>query len=320
MSWKDDKNLGPWAFTKQPNKPSYNEGDHIATYANPVWSMEEGSNVPITPTHTPCGYWTKDYVPPPPPFVPPLPGYLIGWYKFDEGSGLIVNNYATDGSSGGGLLPNLAVVQNDGAFWTFYPGFGSTQDIVFGAGDGLVDFAWANPNRIIGGANKSCFGMFVRAKPSGYPSGSGGCLVRVQDAFGSGGGSNLFISNENEGKWQSVCYDGKVYQWEGGAAENQGRWHFHFVNNLGYWYVVRPEGNRILLIGNVIMTNNIAFQWMFAGCWYANASPPTLGGYPGGGSYADWIIYNQTTLTDSQWAEWYDKLRSRYGMAARSGW
>jgi len=64
MSWKNDKNLGPWAFTPKENKPSYNEGDHIATYASPVWSMEEGSDVPITPTHNPCGYWTKDYVPP----------------------------------------------------------------------------------------------------------------------------------------------------------------------------------------------------------------------------------------------------------------
>jgi len=62
--WKDDKDFGSFAFSQQENKPSYNEGDHITTYASPVWSMEEGSNVPITPTHKPCGYWTKDYVPP----------------------------------------------------------------------------------------------------------------------------------------------------------------------------------------------------------------------------------------------------------------
>ena len=66
MGWKDNKNLGSWAFTKQADKPSYNEGDHIATYESPIWSMVEGSNVPITPTHKPCGYWTKDYVLPPP--------------------------------------------------------------------------------------------------------------------------------------------------------------------------------------------------------------------------------------------------------------
>jgi len=54
-----------WPFTPQYNKPYYNEGDHIASWQNPVWSCkytEDESKVPITPTHQPCGYWTKDYV------------------------------------------------------------------------------------------------------------------------------------------------------------------------------------------------------------------------------------------------------------------
>ena len=38
-------------------KPSYNEGDSISDFTNPVWSMEQGSDVPITPNHNPCGYW-----------------------------------------------------------------------------------------------------------------------------------------------------------------------------------------------------------------------------------------------------------------------
>lgn len=53
--WKESD--GPWPFEKQPDKPTYNEGDSITYRVNPVWSMEEGSNVPITPTHIPCGYW-----------------------------------------------------------------------------------------------------------------------------------------------------------------------------------------------------------------------------------------------------------------------
>jgi hypothetical protein len=57
----------PWKV-QHVDRISYNEGDHIA-YAptipggSSIWSMEEGSNVPITPTHDPCGYWTKGYVP-----------------------------------------------------------------------------------------------------------------------------------------------------------------------------------------------------------------------------------------------------------------
>jgi hypothetical protein len=99
MSWiTDNKGEGPWGFTKDPNwsnkevpwsfvkqedKPAYNEGDHIAyspaiTGGSPVWTMEEGSNLPITPTHNPCGYWTKGYVyaPPPPPPPPSPPTYV----------------------------------------------------------------------------------------------------------------------------------------------------------------------------------------------------------------------------------------------------
>jgi len=59
MTWIDDnKGSGPWNFTEQPDKPRYNEGDKIATAANPVWSNDH-SGVPITDVHAPCGYWFK---------------------------------------------------------------------------------------------------------------------------------------------------------------------------------------------------------------------------------------------------------------------
>lgn len=71
MGWiEDNKGAGPagFNFTKQFAKYSYNEGDHIATSENPIWNMEEGSNIPITPVHKPCGYWFNEpYIPPPPP-------------------------------------------------------------------------------------------------------------------------------------------------------------------------------------------------------------------------------------------------------------
>lgn len=61
MSWKDDKNLGPWDFEKSGADDRYNEGDLIATSADPVWSMEH-TGVPISTTHMPCGYWINKYV------------------------------------------------------------------------------------------------------------------------------------------------------------------------------------------------------------------------------------------------------------------
>lgn len=65
MSWKDDKNLGPWSFEKQSNKPFYNEGNRIASYKSPVFTIDF-TGVPITDTHVPCGYWAS------------VPGKLIG--------------------------------------------------------------------------------------------------------------------------------------------------------------------------------------------------------------------------------------------------
>ena len=120
-----------WPFIPQPNKPSYNEGDHIAPYNNPVWSMEEGSNIPITPTHKPCGYWTKDYVPPPTNLPP---DGLIAWYPVDEGIGTVITNIVSPNVN---RLPNLAVVAAGSAFWTQSSGFGYWD----GAAT-LVNAAW----------------------------------------------------------------------------------------------------------------------------------------------------------------------------------
>ncbi|MCL6542043.1 MAG: hypothetical protein K6T87_15920, partial [Roseiflexus sp.] len=258
-------------------------------------------------------------------YVPPRRNYLIGWYRFNEGSGSIVYNHATDGSSGGGPLPNLTVVQNDGVFWSFLPGFGSTRDIFYGVGDGLVDFAWANPNRVLGsGGTSFSLGVFLRSKSSGYPVDAHGGLLSVWASHdGSGTADTRFDNDAIYGtlpvrRYVRIGYS--HYLWWPGSAELAGRWHFYFVNNNGKFWAVRPEGDRVFLM-NVDLNQTLNYRWMFAGVLYVNSSTnPTLGYSPGGGSYADWIIYNGTTLTDSEWAKWYDALRGRYGMAPRSGW
>jgi hypothetical protein len=74
--WKLNKGEGPWDFTKQPNKPHYNEGDEITDApsigGSPVWRMDkhEFGDTPITPTgHQPwCGYWPNNII----PYIPPL--------------------------------------------------------------------------------------------------------------------------------------------------------------------------------------------------------------------------------------------------------
>ena len=61
-SWKDDKDQGPWEFSKSGADNRYNEGNLVATSANAVWSLER-TGIPVTPDHNPCGYWLKGYVP-----------------------------------------------------------------------------------------------------------------------------------------------------------------------------------------------------------------------------------------------------------------
>ncbi len=61
--WKTYKRQTPFQFTVPPSE-SYNEGNKIAFSPkipgkSPVWSMNM-SGVAITPTHTPCRYWTGE--------------------------------------------------------------------------------------------------------------------------------------------------------------------------------------------------------------------------------------------------------------------
>ena len=68
--WKDNKDLGPWDFTEQPDKWGY--------LNNPRWSSQQkaidfcrGLNLPIgsSSEHVPCGHWHKTKILP-----LPLPG------------------------------------------------------------------------------------------------------------------------------------------------------------------------------------------------------------------------------------------------------
>ena len=328
MSWKDDKNLGPWVFSKgvwptmgnpfvaeHVPKPSYNEGDHLATYANPVWSMEEGSNIPITPTHKPCGYWTKDYVPPPTEWTPPSGPYLIGWYKFDEGSGLVAANSAIGGNLGGGLLPNLIVENTTGNFWTGLNGFAYTGK------DWQRAYAYKDlgSTRSYGGTANgfACYGIFCRRS---IGVADFGCLcslfkTNTDDVFSgtefdpTGVGSGGFY--EHNGGWQ-----GSTGQTPLGSLFT-GRWYFLFIDNLKKLYAVRDDGT--LITGQaIIISGVVSLQWLHTGVRYHLANMD--GRYGVHAAYGDWLIYNFKILTLSEWAEWYDQLRSRYGMAARSGW
>jgi len=296
MSWKDDKNLGPWAFNPQSNKFGY--------VNNPYQTK-----VPTDPTkHIPCGYWFKGSV------DVPLDDYLIAWYKFDEGSGVIAINSATNGVLGGGLLPNLDINGDLDIFWNTSAGFGYTGNTEI-----TPPTCWASKilasTRTIG----ADFGVGIFFKridqttPGGWifelnsPTEETIVLLQSRTAIGVPSTYNFQFENTLV---QSV--------WE---METFG-WHFLFSDDSNYPKIVKPDGT--IVSANLELTKFLfSLNDLVVGAYYA------VGDYGGGsfGTFGDFIIYNNKKVPISTpgdgytpWSQWYDDLRSRYGMAARSGW
>jgi len=128
MSWRSaiNRNLGPWDFVKRPSNYSYNDGDKIATSADPTWDMVSGTRV--SQTHIPCGYWFSEphtVGPNPPP--PPLSGDLYSAGR--NSGGELLRNYPTDQYTFGLVDPaykfidfslgssNATFVTEDGTLW-----------------------------------------------------------------------------------------------------------------------------------------------------------------------------------------------------------
>lgn len=306
--WKSFKGQTPWTVGHE-DKPSYNEGDHIANYANAIWSMEEGTNEPVTPIHKPCGYWTKNYVPPPPPFSPLYNNYLIAWYKFNEGTGTDIVNYATSGSSGGGLLPNLILIPNRGTFWTAKTGFGYC---VSGASASTHDFVWNKPSRVVGDANGIAFGAFLFPVNTNILGSTAADVITsgIQGGLRPlGTGTALTFNLANGGASSAITV----------AAAS--KWFFYFLASDGIFRACQNDGTLLTGAAPNPGTGTATANYLIFGTQYCNADPPTqAAGYRSEGGFGDWILYSGVKLTVSEWGTWYDECRTRYGMAARSGW
>ena len=60
--WKKTQSQVPWECDRVLDKIVYNEGDRFASILNPVFDVEyRFSGVPITVTHKPDAYWSRDY-------------------------------------------------------------------------------------------------------------------------------------------------------------------------------------------------------------------------------------------------------------------
>jgi hypothetical protein len=256
-----------------------------------------------------------------------LDAYLLAWYKFDEGIGDIARNSAKNGCLGGGVFPDLDVLNPNLGFWKQLEGFASSSgwacDCALGELDAAMSFH-GQDNNMPG------WGIFYRATWPGYYIGNYYCyLFNVCPIdFSFHGFASFFRGMGYSSKeYRSCIYYNNVY------AENMylsylldQRWVFYFCasgNGAGsdyplaqYLCVVTDDGV-LHAFQNTFVNPVTDLKYIVAG---AAASDGEKGYDSAKGSYADLIIYNHMRPKIKEWADWYDLLRTRYGMAKRSGW
>jgi len=245
----------------------------------------------------------------------PLNAYLIGWYKFNEGSGIVAANSATGGGSGGGLLPNLNVVDNNGDFWTYLPGYATSQK----AGEVAFNnsYAWVSLPATRTFGQTACYGIFFKRRLDATIY-----HYMAICAFNKNNTPYEDLFSIYFMPWISTVqkYDFRS-NWMGSTVGtldlslDNGLWYFSFIDNTGRCHIVFPNGTKLSTAPSSFASLDLNF--LHAGL---RASAGNGGFYTVQCSYGDWIIYNNKGLTVDEWVVWYDQLRSRYGMAARSGW
>lgn len=146
MSWiEDNKGSGPWTLRRDgrwkiseppfnidpiTNKRIYNIGSELKTSANPVWHYPTQGAEPVTPTHSPCGYWYRGdaevVLPPTPPAPEEGPFYAAGrdnlcsQLGFGGASAIITFTLISVDLCmyGGGGRYHSVVLQGDGTLWS----------------------------------------------------------------------------------------------------------------------------------------------------------------------------------------------------------
>ena len=246
--------------------------------------------------------------------------YLIGWYKFDEGGGEVARNSCKEYSyTGIPPLPDLAVVDENGDFWSYLSGFATSQDDPEDSNP--EQYAWTQLPSPRTFTDETFFGMFFRRRV--------GAKHVHWTTIVSFAKTNIMGDDRNQ---RFIC------PWDSGGAEadpnyrlrcnmatggvtlseliTNGLWYFmftYFQSGVGdRLVIVKPDGS--LLPKVAINLYSLEVNYLFTG------KRSTSGGAMSQCSYGDLLVYDELKVGQETWASWYDRLRSRYGMAARSGW
>jgi len=251
--------------------------------------------------------------------------YLVAWYKIDEGEGLTVHNSADPYPAT--KWPDMTIegaLDPPGTFWTHLPGFGSCDHGGGAIGEQWCRWVWEESTCEIGNLAASM-----------------GCFCRLEGFFGAYYAYPAFFTSEDSVNWAVESrlmeinlaaqildiggYHGGTalghitpYQWT--LNERKNKWQFIFilcVDGVTTINAIKEDGTRIIGngVGGLGANNTVKQFRAFRTYKAASFSYPSMWG-----QVSDIIIYADKILTLEDWAAWYDRLRERYGMAARSGW
>jgi len=241
----------------------------------------------------------------------PLNDYLIGWYKNDDGSGLFVKNYATNGVLGGGLLPDLDVIGDLDIFWNTEPGFGYSpypSPYVYAK----KDFS----SRSFG--NKYGIGIFAKKIENNDT-----CPTLSLNTLD---GSKIFMDISGS---ETIGEDSVFQELTDSRIEESklNHWYFFFMDDTNFFKVVKEDGTLLIAPTSLDNKNLFSIISIGLGMTFTNDEGILVPAEGLGGAIGDAIIYNNKDIPISTsgygynpWTWWYDLLKSRYGMAARSGW
>jgi hypothetical protein len=229
-----------------------------------------------------------------------------GWYRVDEGSGLILHNSSTNVDK----FPDLSLyTPSEIGFWhSFTEGFGTSTGTSYGL--------WTNttPSNTLPSYHNPT-GIFCRVTGGGTPQEKWGIHNEVTGYDRIGANLGIYTG--------PLILHGAFYAGSGGVNSNYlpdfyNKWQFQFITKVAgtmTHYTVKDDGT--LDVGSSVGSGVIPlevkrislFTGSYVGTWYYFV-----------GQLADWIFYVDIDVTLTDWKYNYNSLRSRYGMAAPSGW
>jgi hypothetical protein len=241
---------------------------------------------------------------------------LVGWYKFNEGSGSTVINYAPDSS---GKLPNLTVYNVSGAFWSV-PGFGYTANYPSRINHKEFAYAQLSSTKTFGGDFYGGATYAIFYKRNSLATNTFGTIVSLYEINNDDPLHGTEYAVRQAEPWNNflVGLGWLGHEWDTDWILPKEHWMFLFYSASGFYYyfkVAKDDGTLISSPYGIDGRGYINLNWIHVGVRHHYAGD---GSYGAMGTFGDLVIYNGCTLTQSEWGQWYDHLRTRYGMPART--